>query len=210
MHAVSIAPAAAPACSADSTQRFAGALLRHAPPGHPDAGFFATVIGKSLACGDLGRSGLSSRELEGLIARLFPGALTGHDSALAALREQAAIYPARGMDAGQAEFMRLLRALLDTWAAPDASSTPWVSSVLAHACLRPDHLWRDLGLSGREDVTFLLARHYPGLVVRNVRNLRWKQFLAYSACEQAGLPPAPAPGCPACEDYGFCYPDMPD
>jgi len=210
MHAVSIAPAAAPAGSAEPTLRFAGALLRHAPPGHPDAGFFATVIGKSLACGDLGRSGLSSRELEGLVARLFPGALTGHDSALAALREQAAIYPARGMDAAQAEFMRLLRALLDTWATPGASTTPWVSSVLAHACLRPDHLWRDLGLSGREDVTFLLARHYPGLVVRNVRNLRWKQFLAYSACEQAGLPPAAAPGCPACEDYGFCYPDMPD
>jgi len=210
MHAVSIAPAPAPADSAGPTLRFAGALLRHAPPGHPDAGFFATVIGKSLACGDLGRCGLSSRELEGLIARLFPGALTGHDPALADLREQAAIYPARGMDAAQTEFTRLLRALLDTWAAPGAGTTPWVSSVLTQACLRPDHLWRDLGLSGREDVTFLLARHYPGLVMRNVRNLRWKQFLAYSACEQAGLPPAAAPGCPACEDYGFCYPDMPD
>ncbi len=210
MHAATIAPAATPADDAEPAQRFAGALLRHAPPGHPDAGFFATVIGKSLACGDLGRCGLSSRELEELAARLFPGALTGHDPALAPLRAQAAIYPVRGPDAAQAEFMRLLRALLDAWRAPGTSTTPWVSSVLAHACLRPDHLWRDLGLSGREDVTFLLARHYPGLVVRNVRNLRWKQFLAYSACEQAGLPPAAAPGCPACEDYGFCYPDMPD
>ena len=211
MPAVSIAPAAAAADSAEPTLRFAGALLRHAPPSHPDAGFFATVIGKSLASGDLGRSGLSPRELESLIARLFPGALTGHDPALATLRAQAALYPARGMDAAQAEFTRLLRALLDTWAAPGgAGITAWVSSVLTHACLRPDHLWRDLGLSGREDVTFLLARHYPGLVVRNVRNLRWKQFLAYSACEQAGLPPAAAPGCPACEDHGFCYPDQPD
>ncbi|CAB3930508.1 hypothetical protein LMG6000_01562 [Achromobacter insolitus] len=210
MNAVSLAPVATPADRTDLASRFCGALLRHAPPGHPDAGFFATVIGKSLAGGDLGRCGLAPRELESLAACLFAGALTGHDPALASLREQAAIYPARRADTAQTEFMRLLRALLDTWAAPGAGTTPWVTSVLAHACLRPDHLWRDLGLSGREDVTFLLARHYPGLVVRNVRNLRWKQFLAYSACEQAGLPPTAAPGCPACEDYGFCYSDMPD
>ena len=88
--------------------------------------------------------------------------------------------------------------LLETWSAPELDTTPLVSSVLTRACLRPDHLWRDLGLSGREDVTALLTRHYPGLAARNVRNLRWKQYLAYAACEHAGLPPAAAPGCPGC------------
>ena len=68
-----------------------------------------------------------------------------------------------------------------------AGHHPLVSSVLTRACLRPDHLWRDLGLSGREDVTALLTRHYPGLAARNVRNLRWKQYLA--------MPPANMPGC---------------
>jgi len=77
--------------------------------------------------------------------------------------------------------------------------------VLAQACLRPDHLWRDLGLKGRDDVTALLTRHYPGLVARNTQNLRWKKFLAYSAFEHAGLPAAAAPGCSDCEDRGFCY-----
>lgn len=113
-------------------------------------------------------------------------------------------YAARGLANPQPDFTRLLRMLLQACGGP-APTTAWVTSVLAHACLRPDHLWRDLGLTGREDVTALLTRHYPGLVARNTANLRWKKFLAYSACEHAGLPLAAAPGCAACEDHGFCY-----
>lgn len=191
-------------------QRFARALLRHAPPGHPDAGFFATVIGTSLALGDLARSGLAPAELRELVGHLFPGALAGHDSVLSALRDQYPAYADRGLGDPQPGFTLLMRVLLDAYRAPEPDTTQWVGSVLAHACLRPDHLWRDLGLSGREDITLLLARHYPGLVARNVRNLRWKKFLAYSACEHAGLPPTAAPGCPGCEDHGVCYPDPPD
>lgn len=52
-------------------------LLDHALPGHPDARFFATVIGKSLALRDLARTGLSPAELAGLLASLFPGARAG-------------------------------------------------------------------------------------------------------------------------------------
>jgi nitrogen fixation protein NifQ len=193
-----------------SAQRFARALLHHAPPGHPDAGFFATVIGTSLAHQDLARSGLCPDELQQMLDHLFPGALASDDARLAILREQAAVYALRGRGDPQPGFTLLLRVLLDAYRAPEHETTPWVTGVLVHACLRPDHLWRDLGLSGREDVTFLLARHYPGLVIRNVRNLRWKKFLAYSACEHAGLPPSAAPGCPACEDYGVCYRDAPD
>lgn len=202
---MSASPAARSDCP-DTARELARALLRHARAGHPDTGFFATVLGKRLAQKDLAGCGLSSQELDAMLARLFPGVLASRDAALAALREQGAAYAAFGLDGAQAEFTQWLRALLDAWRTPQADATPWVTSVLAHACLRPDHLWRDLGLSGREDVTALLARHYPGLMARNVRNLRWKQFLAYSAREHAGLPPAPAPGCPACEDYGACYP----
>ncbi|MDT4846629.1 NifQ [compost metagenome] len=206
MHAVPNAHPDTPSDRAGATERLARALLRYAPPGHPDAGFFATVLGMSLAHGDLGRCGLSPRELDRLLARLFPGAPAAHDIALATLREQRAAYAASGLDSALVEFTRLLRALLDAWRVPETDTTPWVTGVLAHACLRPDHLWRDLGLSGREDITALLARHYPGLAARNVRNLRWKQFLAYSAHEHAGLPPAAAPGCPDCEDHTVCYP----
>ncbi|KNE23824.1 NifQ family protein [Achromobacter spanius] len=188
-----------------SAQRFARALLHHAPPGHPDAGFFATLIGTSLAHHDLARSGLCPKELADLLDYLFPDALASQDARLAALGQQFSAYAARGRGDPQPGFTLLVRVLLEAYRAPDTPTTPWVTGVLVHACLRPDHLWRDLGLSGREDLTFVLARHYPGLVMRNARNLRWKQFLAYSACEHAGLPPSAAPGCFQCEDHGACY-----
>ena len=205
-----LTPSPAQADLVTPAQRFARALLHHAPPGHPDAGFFATVIGTSLAHQDLSRSGLCPQELTELLGHLFPGALASGEDRLAALADQYAGYVTHGRGDPQPGFTLLLRVLLDAYRSPDPETTPWVTGVLVHACLRPDHLWRDLGLSGREDVTFLLARHYPGLVVRNVRNLRWKKFLAYSACEHAGLPPSAAPGCPNCEDYDVCYTDTPD
>ena len=86
------------------------------------------------------------------------------------------------------------------------SWTPPAGQQRAHARLpAPRPSVARPGLSGREDVTALLTRHYPGLAARNVRNLRWKQYLAYAACEHAGLPPAAAPGCPGCEDHEHCY-----
>lgn len=190
--------------AARAVDALARALLDHASPGHPDARFFATVIGKSLAHRDPARTGLSPVELAEVLASVFPGAQDSAAAALADLRAQLLAYAARGLASPQPDFTRLLRMLLQACGGP-APTTAWVTSVLAHACLRPDHLWRDLGLAGREDVTALLTRHYPGLVARNTANLRWKKFLAYSACEHAGLPPAAAPGCAACEDHGFCY-----
>ncbi|MCH3703194.1 nitrogen fixation protein NifQ, partial [Campylobacter lari] len=152
------------------------------------------------------RTGLSPTELAEVLANLFPGAQAGSAPAYANLRAQLLAYAARGLASPQADFTRLLRVLLDACSG-QASTTAWVTSVLAQACLRPDHLWRDLGLNGREDVTALLTRHYPGLVARNTQNLRWKKFLAYSAFEHAGQPAAAAPGCADCEDHGFCYGD---
>ncbi|CUJ47710.1 nitrogen fixation protein NifQ [Achromobacter xylosoxidans] len=182
----------------------ASALLAHASSDHPDARFFATVIGKSLAHGDLARTGLSSVELAEVLASVFPGTQDGATAALADLQARLLAYATPGQASPQPDFTRLLRVLLEACGGP-AVTTPWVTSVLAHACLRPDHLWRDLGLKDRDDVTALLTRHYPGLVARNTQNLRWKKFLAYSAFEHAGLPAAAAPGCSDCEDRGFCY-----
>ncbi len=80
-----------------------------------------------------------------------------------------------------------------------------MATILATACLRPDHLWRDLGLSGRDDVTALLTHFFPALAAENTLNLRWKRFLAEACASAYGRAPAPAPGCPGCEAYGECY-----
>ncbi|AOJ26969.1 nitrogen fixation protein NifQ [Burkholderia seminalis] len=86
--------------------------------------------------------------------------------------------------------------------------------IAARACrnelsllgLSPDHLWRDLGLDGRDAVSAMLDRYFPALAARNVTHLRWKKFLALEVAASLGAPPGPAPGCPGCEDFGFCFP----
>lgn len=88
----------------------------------------------------------------------------------------------------------------------DTNDARCVAAIVAHACLRPDHLWRDLGLTGRDDVTRMLTRYFPALVERNVDNLRWKKFLARELAFSTGAEPGPAPGCPGCEDFGYCFP----
>ena len=136
-----------------------------------------------------GRSGPqrpAASELRALLETLFPGALDDTSAELEALRPQLQAYEARGLDDPQPGF-RCCCACCWKPERARAGHHPLVSSVLTRACLRPDHLWRDLGLSGREDVTALLTRHYPGLAARNVRNLRWKQYRP--------MPPANMPGC---------------
>jgi nitrogen fixation protein NifQ len=106
------------------------------------------------------------------------------------------------------DFIHSLHALLLTHASPTvhAADAHCIATIIAHACLRPDHLWRDLGLAGRDEVTWMLTRYFPTLVAMNVANLRWKKFLAAQRALSLGLQPGPAPGCPGCEDYGYCFP----
>lgn len=87
-----------------------------------------------------------------------------------------------------------------------ADATECIAAIVAHACPHPDHLWRDLGLDGRDAVSGMLARNFPALAARNVAHLRWKQFLAMEIAAHLGEPPGPAPGCPGCEDYAHCFP----
>ena len=98
------------------------------------------------------------------------------------------------------------RLMDDANPAADRDDTACLASIIAHACLRPDHLWRDLGLDGRDAVSAMLDRYFPALAARNVAHLRWKQFLAREVAASLGVPPGPAPGCPGCEDFSVCFP----
>ncbi|SAL56012.1 hydrogenase [Caballeronia peredens] len=176
----------------------ARALLAHAAdPAAPDTVLFARLVGARIESHDLLLLGLGGRELDALAGRHFPGAKFG--------RAPGALVP----DAHRV-FVRDLHGLLmwhDRTAARHREDAHCLATIIAAASLRPDHLWRDLGLAGRDDVTEMLSRHYPDLVARNVANLRWKKFLAQEVALAQGVAPTCAPGCPGCEDYGFCYPD---
>nr|WP_218884279.1 nitrogen fixation protein NifQ [Burkholderia guangdongensis] len=165
-----------------------------------DANLFAALIAARDGGRELAWLGLSRAQLDALCARHFPRLPL---SAIAAGPIVIAIE-----DPAHANFVAALRALLqrDVGGTVQRDDAECVASIVAHACLRPDHLWRDLGLRGRDDVTAMLTRYFPALVARNVESLRWKKFLARELARSLGVPPGPAPGCPGCEDYAFCFP----
>ncbi|MBN3767541.1 nitrogen fixation protein NifQ [Burkholderia sp. Ac-20365] len=173
-------------------------LLEHAPQhAAADAVMFARLIGAKVASGDLLHLGLTRAALDALLQRHFrtAGALHAAPEYIAASEHQ--------------HFVDALRAMLldhESSLAATNADAQCLATIIATACLRPDHLWRDLGLDGRDDVTDILTRHYPRLVARNTDNTRWKKFLARELALAEGRAPVPAPGCPGCEDYGFCYP----
>ena len=168
----------------------------------PDAYLFGTLVAARAYRNELALLGLSPVRLSGLLARQFPHLRTTDADALVST---VAITP---LPAAHARFVATLHALLmrDAHPAVARDDADCVAAIIAHACLRPDHLWRDLGLDGRDAVTAMLDRYFPALAARNVAQLRWKKFLAREVAGLLGLPPEPAPGCPGCEDFGCCFP----
>ncbi|MGV2291604.1 nitrogen fixation protein NifQ [Trinickia sp. YCB016] len=163
----------------------------------PDTLLFAKLIAAREVHHETALLGLSPNQLHALFARHFAAEPVPFDRVVAVIDAAAPI-----------DFVGALRALLlkDASSAVDIGDAQCLASIIAYACLRPDHLWRDLGLAGRNDVTFMLERYFPALVARNVANLRWKKFLAQELALSQGREPGPAPGCPGCEDYGHCFP----
>jgi nitrogen fixation protein NifQ len=172
---------------------------RATDPASADTMLFARLIGARIEKNETPLLGLDAAEFAALMHRHFPGA------AFPAPAEAPRFAPHQG-------FVRDLHALLmwhDRTAARHPEDAHCLATIIAAASLRPDHLWRDLGLASREDVTAMLDRHYPDLIARNVANLRWKKFFAQQVAHANGTMPTCAPGCPGCEDYTFCYPDKP-
>ncbi|MFC0402023.1 nitrogen fixation protein NifQ [Paraburkholderia rhizosphaerae] len=167
----------------------------------PDTVTFARLIGAKLASGELTHLGLPRDTLGALGIRHFPEAVH-----IGALPLEA--FPEHPAATQHQPFVDDLRKLLLRHERPPIANAidAWcLATIIANACLRPDHLWKDLGLDGRDDVTEILTRHYPKLVARNVDGLRWKRFLAQQVALDKGRTPGPAPGCPGCEDFDFCF-----
>lgn len=81
-----------------------------------------------------------------------------------------------------------------------------VSHAVACACFGHRHLWQDLGLNEREDVTRLLLRHCPGLAARNTQNMKWKHFLFSELGKRLGQSDLEPPGCGGCDQVRACFP----
>jgi nitrogen fixation protein NifQ len=170
-----------------------------------DARLFARLVAAREVRGELALLGLSAEQLASLAKRHFVL------EAAVPLAQSAGNPLLSVVDEAGAAYAHSMRGFLIAHAAPevDSEDVRCLAAIVANACLRPDHLWRDLGLSGRDDVTAMLERYFPVLVARNVEGLRWKKLLARELALATGAIPGPAPGCPGCEDFGFCFPPTP-
>ncbi|MBK1645521.1 hydrogenase [Thiocapsa imhoffii] len=102
------------------------------------------------------------------------------------------------------EWNDLLRLLL-MHKAGDSPSEVWMAHVVATGCLANNHLWQDLGLWDRGELTALMRRNFPSLAVRNVHDMKWKRFLYKQLCEAEGIYTCRAPSCEVCTDYYACF-----
>jgi nitrogen fixation protein NifQ len=98
----------------------------------------------------------------------------------------------------------VLNLLLEYRANVDKSEN-WIAEIVVAACMGLDHLWQDLGLWSRNELSEMLAVNFPGLALLNNRNMKWKKFLYKQLCERDGTFVCRAPSCDVCADYQKCF-----
>ena len=98
-----------------------------------------------------------------------------------------------------------LRALLLDSRARESRSELLVANILIAACAGRDHLWQDLGLADRGELSRLMWVNFPALARANIGDMKWKKFLYRQLCARDGTYVCPAPSCGVCADYARCF-----
>jgi nitrogen fixation protein NifQ len=80
-----------------------------------------------------------------------------------------------------------------------------VALTVAVASLGDRHLWQDLGLASRAELSALMRHWFPILVQKNAGDMKWKKFLYRQLCEQAEILICKSPTCAACADQPVCF-----
>ena len=81
----------------------------------------------------------------------------------------------------------------------------WLARAIAAAAMGERHLWQDLGLSNRDEVSLLLEHYFSTLHARNTRNLKWKRFLFGELGAVLGIEDLRPPGCRKCDHLTVCF-----
>jgi nitrogen fixation protein NifQ len=101
-----------------------------------------------------------------------------------------------------------VRALLLDFADPGAGTPDQIAQVaetVAVACLGDNHLWQDLQLPSRNELSALMAHWFPALKARNSGDMKWKKFLYKQLCEREQVFVCKAPSCAVCTDQPLCF-----
>ena len=162
-----------------------------------DAHVFACLL--AMAATEQGapgeRLGLGNEDLAGLVDRWFPHART-------------ALFAGGTAEAGeQDDEIAMVRDLLLAHCSTPGADSRWLAAMIACRTMEPNHLWEDLGLRDRSELSRLLARHFAPLAARNTNNMRWKRFFYRTLCETDGIVMCSTPVCTSCGDFNICFGD---
>ncbi|MES9946156.1 MAG: nitrogen fixation protein NifQ [Candidatus Thiodiazotropha sp.] len=138
--------------------------------------------------------GLGEVEYRRMMAYHFPG-FDAH-----ALTERA-----QAMDPERQDEMDDLKKLLLVNRSGISSSETWMADILVAGCMGSDHMWQDLGLWQRADLSQLMMTCFRPLAKRNDRDMKWKKFLYKQLCETEGIYTCRSPSCEVCVDYDNCF-----
>ncbi len=98
-----------------------------------------------------------------------------------------------------------LEALFAEFAVDDEPERGWIAAIIIAGSAGHHHLWEDLGLFSRPDLTAMIGVNFPELAARNDRDMKWKKFIYKQLCEREGIIACPAPTCDACADFSVCF-----
>jgi len=141
------------------------------------------------------RAGLAAADLVSLMAQWFPVA---GGSGIAWFTQD--------KDTDDDE-VAMVRGLLLAHRSSAGDVGRWLAAMIARRAMEPNHLWEDLGLRDRSELTRLLSRHFAPIAARNTQNMRWKRFFYRALCESDGFVMCTTPVCSECRDFDLCFGD---
>lgn len=139
------------------------------------------------------RAGLDEQELNELLAHCFPSVPV----------RAFAWMP--GSASTEDDETIMVRDLLRAQRSTEGEVGRWLAAMVARRAMEPNHLWEDLGLRERAELSRLLMRHFAPLAARNTRNMRWKRFFYRMLCEDDGFVMCTTPICTQCNDFDRCF-----
>jgi nitrogen fixation protein NifQ len=197
-----------PISLADAAALYAAMMAGATDPADPDTHVFACIVSaRATCCADPldDAVGLSPADLDLLLARHFAGLEAEPDAARYITARRGRRVGKGVSDLVLAEEVDDLRTLLLDHRTADLPETAWMAAAVARACLFSDHLWQDLGLTSRKDLSGLLTRHFGPLAAKNTGDMKWKKFFYKQLCDREGLNLCKAPSCGVCADYKVCF-----
>ena len=164
--------------------------------GSPNSIWLAQIIASwQVGEGVLPRGlGLCDSQFRQLMAFYFPGC---HLSPIPP--------PPKTLDFSRMLEKQDLEKYLGYYSSLSVPESEWLIALIVAACLGSDHLWQDLGLFSRNELTALLKHNFPEMAARNNKDMKWKKFIYKQLCEEEGLYVCRAPSCEVCQDYQVCF-----